>query len=268
MEDAPHLHHVLNNFGFCCLSKNPWEGSAGEHVLDSPLICRTNNGIICLAGQPQKIRTLFHGRLNHHSRPCRQWWLNIILQGPLGKLVECPTADMTQERHEWGVVSLHNSTVVTVITGFVTTTGVQPWGFYHGEVLIKQWQWSGGRSSCGRRSSCHSGGGSRRPRPPLPFEKRRKPDNPPPCGASENNKTSGSFSSSGGGRGSRSKGRGFILTKAISCNSRVPCMQAFSPPFFRRSSTTHWSVSGPGGKCRAEDSSVWCHMLACGSGRL
>ncbi len=76
------------------------------------------------------------------------------------------------------------------------------------------------------------------------------------------------FSSRGGGRGGISKGRGFILTTAISCNSRVPCMQVFPPPFFRRSSTIHRSMSGPGGEGGADDSSARHQMLAYGSGGL
>ncbi len=87
-----------------------------------------------------------------------------------------------------------------------------------------------------RSGSCNSSGRSCWHHCPLPIEK-RKPDNPPACGTFKNNKASSSFSSSGRGRVGRSKGRGGILMIAISCNSRVPHMQAFPPPFFGRSST-------------------------------
>jgi hypothetical protein len=82
------------------------------------------------------------------------------------------------------------------------------------------------------------------------------------------NEASSGFRSSGGGRGGRSKGRGFILTTAISRNLIVPCMRAFAPPFFRRSSTIHRSVSGRGGEGVTDDSSARSQMLACGGGGL
>jgi hypothetical protein len=81
-------------------------------------------------------------------------------------------------------------------------------------------------------------------------------DNPPPYGRPRTTRPAVASTVVGEKGAAEARGGG-ILTAAISCNLRVPCMQVFPPPFFRRSSTIHWSVSGPAGKGMTDDSSAW-----------